>query len=58
MSGEMEQNGYRVMDGNEALQVSGRFDAFHDALAPSCRLMRVFGPVVQARVRAMLSPSA
>ena len=37
------------VNGQETLGGSGRFETLHLALAPSCRLMRILGPVVCAQ---------
>ena len=37
-----------VMGGQEALNVTSWFEAFHLPLSPSCRLVRVLGSVVQS----------
>ena len=37
------------VNGQEALGWSGRFEPLHLTLAPSCRLMRILGPIVLAR---------
>jgi hypothetical protein len=48
-----------VVDGGvnaqETLGGSGRFETLHLALAPSCRLMRILGPVVCAQAPVMAS---
>jgi hypothetical protein len=37
------------VNGQEALGWSGRFETLHLALAPSCRLVRILGPIVLAQ---------
>ena len=44
------------MDGKEALNVPRRFEPLHDPFSASGRLMRVFGPVIETLVLAMLDP--
>jgi hypothetical protein len=43
------------VNGQETLGGSGRFETLHLALAPSCRLMRILGPVVCAQALVMTS---
>ncbi len=43
------------VNGQETLGGSGRFETLHLALAPSCRLMRILGPVVCAQALVMAS---
>ena len=43
------------VNGQETLGGSGRFETLHLALAPSCRLMRIIGPVVCAQAPVMAS---
>jgi hypothetical protein len=43
------------VDGQETLGGSGRFEALHLALAPSCRLMRILSPIVRAQALFMAS---
>src|ERR1700729_3701528 len=43
------------VNGQETLGGSGRFEKLHLALAPSCRLMRILGPVVFAQALVMAS---
>ena len=43
------------VNGQETLGGSGRFETLHLALAPSCRLMRILGPVVCVQAVVMAS---
>jgi hypothetical protein len=43
-----------IMDRKKALRLTGGFEASHDALASSGRLMAVFGSVIQTSMLAML----
>jgi hypothetical protein len=43
------------VNGQETLGGSGRFETLHLALAPSCRLMRILGPIVCAQALVMAS---
>lgn len=54
MAGGAEQVGDRIMDGDKALQMALRLEAFHDPFSSSDWLMRIIRPVVQAFVGAML----
>lgn len=47
---------YLIMNREEALGLTGRFEALHDALASSGRLMAVLGAIVQALMLPMLAP--
>ena len=46
--------GNRIVDGDEALEVSGGLEPFHDPLSPPRRQMRILRPVVEALVLAVL----
>ena len=50
----MKQVGGRIVDGEKSLNMPRCFEAFHDALPSSGRLMRVFGAVVETLVLSML----
>src|ERR1700760_2274479 len=52
---ETELRQMRSQNGKETLGGSGRFETLHLALAPSCRLMRILGPVVRAQALVMAS---
>ena len=45
-----------IMGREEPLHLAGGLEPLHPPLAPSCRLVRVLGPVVQALVPAVLDP--
>jgi hypothetical protein len=49
----VEQVGDQIMDGEEALKLECRLEAFHDLLSSSYQLMRILRPVIQVLVRAM-----
>ena len=46
------------VNGQEALGRSGRFEPLHLTLAPSCRLMRILGPIVLAQAPLVASRQA
>ena len=50
----MKEIGELIVDGQEALGLSRRFEPLHDPLTPPCRLTGIFCTVVQAFVLAML----
>ena len=54
MTGNMKEVCNRIVDRDEALQMSGRFEPLHDPLSSSDRLMGIFRPIVQAFVGTML----
>jgi hypothetical protein len=54
VAGEVKEVGDRVVDGQEALNLAGRFEAFHLPLSSAGRLMRVLSSVVQPFMLAML----
>jgi len=54
--GNMKEVRDLVVDGQEPLHVTRRFEAFHNPLAPPRRLVGVLGPIVQPLVLAMLDP--
>src|SRR5258705_3194982 len=51
-----ENVGHLVMGGKEALSLPWRLEPLHDPLSSSGRLMRVFGPGIEALVLPMLDP--
>lgn len=53
MAGNVKQVGDRIMDGDEALVMPRRLDAFHDPFPPSDWLVGIRRPIVQAFVRTM-----
>jgi hypothetical protein len=53
-AGQMKEIGELIVYGQESLRLSRRFELLRDPLPSSRRLMRFFGPVVQAFVLAML----
>lgn len=55
VAGDVEEVGDRIMDGDEALQLSRCLEALHDPFSPSCWLMGVLRPVVEALVGSMLN---
>ena len=44
----------RTMGGEKALRVTSRLESAHDAFPLSCRLVRIFGPVIQPFVLPVL----
>jgi hypothetical protein len=50
----VEQVSNRVIDGDEALEMSLRLEALHDPLSPPDWLMGILRPIVQALVGAMI----
>ena len=54
MARDVEEVGNRVMNGDEALQVSLRLEALHGPLSPSDWLVGVLCPVIEAFVGSML----
>jgi hypothetical protein len=54
VAGKVEPIGDGITDGNETLKVAGRFEAFHDPLPSSGRLMRILRSLVQSLVGSML----
>ena len=57
-AGKSVEVGDPIVDGDEALEVSGGFEPFHDPLAPQRRKVRILCPVVEALVLAMLDIQA
>ena len=53
-AGQMKEIGELIVNGQEPLRLSRRFEPLHDPLPSPRRLMRIFRPVVQAFVLAML----
>ncbi|KAF0124252.1 MAG: hypothetical protein FD148_2525 [Methylocystaceae bacterium] len=53
-AGKMEEIGELIVNGQEALRLSHRFEPLHDPLSSPRRLMRIFRSIVQAFVLAML----
>jgi hypothetical protein len=51
----VEQIGDRIVNGDEALQLSLRLEAFHDPLASSDRLVGVFRTIVEAFMGAVFA---
>jgi len=54
VSGTAEKVCNLIVNREEALRLSGRFEALHDALSPSGGLVAVLGAVIQALVLPML----
>jgi len=54
VSGDVEQVGNRIMDRDEALQMSLRFEALHDPLSSPDWLVGILRSIVQAFVGAVL----
>lgn len=55
-AGKMEEIGELIVNGQEALRLSRRFEPLHDPLSSPRRLMRIFRSVIQAFVLAILDP--
>lgn len=53
-AGKMEEIGELIVNGQEALRLSRRFEPLHDPLSSRRRLIRIFRSIVQAFVLAML----
>ena len=51
----MKEVGDGIVDRQKALNLAGRFEAFHLPLSSAGRLMRVLGAVVQPLVLAVLA---
>ena len=45
-----------IVNGQETLRLSGRFEALHDPFASPCRQMRILRSIVKALMLAMLDP--
>lgn len=54
VSAKVEEIGNGIVDGEKPLHLAGRLEALHLVLSPSSWLIRVFGPVVDALVLAVL----
>jgi hypothetical protein len=50
IAAEVEQVVDLIVGGQEALRLAGRFELFHSPLSTACRLVRIFGSVVQSLV--------